>query len=264
MLGLVDISWPGSAIDAWTEASVPASSAWQPGALFAARLAPWLQQPFAALLWYQGEQDAMGKEAACYADKLQHWLFRCRRYAGWDFPLLLVQIAGFGKPGLPDLQHGFVQVRQAQQQFAASTPNCVLVSAADLGAVQDIHPPLKAELARRLALQLHAMMQADDSSTRSPLQAKLDQLTTAVAVLRLPDGVYWPLIQPIEGFFADCPPTGWQAVPARSTADQQQIEIILPPTATMLCYGMAAQPALTLYNADGLPLLPGIWPLQSS
>jgi hypothetical protein len=130
--------------------------------------------------------------------------------------------------------------------------------------VQDIHPPLKAELARRLALQLHAMMQADDSSTRSPLQAKLDQLTTAVAVLRLPDGVYWPLIQPIEGFFADCPATGWQVVPAKSSADQQQIEIDLPPTATMLCYGMAAQPELTLYNADGLPLLPGIWPLQSS
>ena len=264
MLGLVDISWPGSAIDAWTEASVPASSAWQPGALFAARLAPWLQQPFAALLWYQGEQDAMGKEAVCYADKLQHWLFSCRRYAGWDFPLLLVQIAGFGKPGLPDLQHGFVQVRQAQQQFAASTPNCVLVSAADLGAVQDIHPPLKAELARRLALQLHAMMQPDDSSTLLPLQAKLHQLTTAVAVLRLPDGVHWPLIQPIEGFFADCPATGWQAVPARYTADQQRIEITLPPAAQTLCYGMAAQPALTLYNADGLPLLPGIWPLQSS
>ena len=260
MLGLVDLSWPGSAIDAWTEAPVTAQSHWQPGALFATRLKPWLQQPFAAMLWYQGEQDAMGQAAAGYGNKLQTWLQRCRHAAGWDFPLLLVQIAGFGKPGLPDLQHGFVKVRQAQQQFAAGTPHCVLVSAADLGAVQDIHPPLKAELARRLVLQLDQLLQPEKTAT--PLQAQLQKVTAAVAVLRLPNGAQWPQTESIKGFFADCPPTGWQAVPARSSADQQQIEIDLPPTATMLCYGMAAQPELTLYNADGLPLWPGIWPLR--
>ncbi len=262
MLGLVDLSWPGSAIDAWTEAPVAACSAWQPGALFAAKLAPWLQQPFAAMVWYQGEQDAMGKAAARYGEQLQHWLRSCRRYAGWDFPLLLVQIAGFGKPGLPDLQHGFVQVRQAQQQFAARTPHCVLVSAADLGAAQDIHPPLKAELARRLALQLHVLMQTEDMTALLPLQAKLHEVTTSVAVLRLPDGVDWQQPEWIEGFFAECPPTGWQAVLARFRADQQYVEISLPPAATRLCYGMAALPTLSLYNTDGLPLCPGIWHLK--
>ena len=263
MLGLVDLSWPSSAIDAWTEAPVTASTAWQPGALFAARLAPWLQRPFAAMVWYQGEQDAMGKPAARYGEQLQHWLLSCRHYAGWDFPLLLVQIAGFGKPGLPDLQHGFVQVRQAQQQVAARTPHCVLVSAADLGAAQDIHPPLKAELARRLALQLHVLMQTENMTTLLQLQAKLHEVTTSVALLRLPDSVDWQQPDWIEGFFAECPPTGWHAVLARFRADQQYIEIDLPPAATRLCYGMAALPTLSLYNTDGLPLLPGIWQLKA-
>lgn len=262
MLGLVDLSWPGSAIDSWTEAPVATHRHWQAGALFAIRLKPWLQQPFTAMIWYQGEQDAMGKEAARYADKLQYWQLSCRRTAGWDFPLLLVQIAGFGKPGLPDLQHGFVLVRHAQQQVAAKTPNCVLVSAADLGASQDIHPPFKAELAQRLGRQVHALMSADHKTALLPLQAQLIQLTTDLAVLKLPDWVEWRWTETITGFFAECPHAGWQAVAARFSADQQHIEIRLPVNANRLCYGMAALPILSLYNTDGLPLWPGVWQLQ--
>jgi len=264
MCGLVDLSWPGSAIDAWLPSTNNTfEHAWQAGALFSTRLAPWLGQPFQSLVWYQGEQDAMGREAGLYADRLRGWFDSCRQLAGWEFPLLLVQIAGFGTASRPDLANGFVQVRQAQQQVAAITPHCVLVSAADLGAAQDIHPPLKAELARRLALQLHALMLEDDSSTMFPLQAKLHEVTRSVAILQLPKGVDWQQPEWIEGFFAECPSTGWQTVLARFRADQQYIEIDLPPAATRLCYGMAALPTLSLYNTDGLPLLPGIWQLKA-
>lgn len=262
MLGLVDLSWPSSAIDSWTEAPSAAHSHWQTGALFATRLNPWLQQPFTAMIWYQGEQDAMGKAAACYADKLQDWQLSCRRAAGWDFPLLLVQIAGFGKPGLPDLQHGFVLVRHAQQQVAANTPNCVLVSAADLGASQDIHPPFKAELARRLAVQIGSLIKAGNRTAQLPLHAELVQMTNSVAVLKLPTNVEWRWNAAIEGFFAECSLGDWHAVPARFSADQQHLEISLPPAATKLCYGMAALPQLTLYNTDGLPLWPGVWQVK--
>ena len=260
MLGLVDLSWPGSAIDAWTAASVPASSPWQPGALFAARLAPWLHQPFAALLWYQGEQDAMGKDAAHYGDKLQHWLHSCRRYAGWDFPLLLVQIAGFGRPGLPDLHHGFVQVRFAQQQCAAVTPNCTLVSAADLGDVQDIHPPLKAELARRLVLALAALL--SDQRAAGLWLATL-QHHSAGTFLQLPvqaGAARWQCrISPLTGFYCMNAKGHIREVQAELSADGQQILLQLPPETSLLLYGMSAQPQLSLYTAQGEPLLPQKW-----
>jgi len=265
MLGLVDLSWPGSAIDAWTEAPVVASSPWQPGALFAARLAPWLQQPFAALLWYQGEQDAMGKEAARYGDKLQHWLHSCRRYAGWDFPLLLVQIAGFGRPGLPDLQHGFVQVRLAQQQFAAVTPNCALVSAADLGDVQDIHPPLKAELARRLVLALAALLSGQ--RTAGLWLATLQQ-HSAATFLQLPlqaGAARWQSrMSPLPGFYCMNAKGRIREVQAALSADGQQILLQLPPETSMLLYGMSAQPQLSLYTAQGEPLLPQKWSVPAA
>lgn len=271
MLGLVDISWPGSAIDAWTQHADGASAtqAWQPGALFATRLKPWLQQPFAALIWYQGEQDAMGKNAARYTGKLQHWLYSCRQCAGWEFPLLIVQIAGFGRRGLPAPQQGFVQVRLAQQQVAASNPQCWLVSAVDLGAADDIHSPFKAELAHRLALCIRHQSNGLLLAQLLPPAALAQQHEV---VLQLPAGDWHSRpdgpsakATPIAGFYIDDGYDGWTAVPARFSADRRQLLFLLPAQipqqARQLVYGLMPMPALTLYTAEGLPLLPQCWQL---
>ncbi|WP_348728964.1 sialate O-acetylesterase [Rheinheimera texasensis] len=278
MLGLVELSWPGSAIDAWTKHvdGASASQAWQPGALFAARLRPWLQQPFSALVWYQGEQDAMGKDVARYAGKLQHWLHSCRQVACWEFPLLLVQIAGFGRGDLPAPQQGFVQVRLAQQQVAASNPHCMLVSAADLGAANDIHPPFKAELARRLALCMRhqsnglLLAQLQPNSLTSPRRELVLQLPTADWHSR-PESEPSEKDAPIAGFYTDDGNNGWIAVPARFSADRRQlllqlpepISTQLPQHARQLVYGLMPMPMLTLYTAEGLPLLPQRWQLKT-
>jgi sialate O-acetylesterase len=270
MLGLVDVSWPGSAIDAWTHHSdgPNARHAWQAGALFAGRLAPWLHQPFSALLWYQGEQDAMGKHAARYGERLQLWLQSCRHYAGWEFPLLLVQIAGFGQSKLPAPQQGFVQVRLAQQQIAASNRHCLLVSAADLGAGDAIHPPFKAELARRLVLsfchQINGLLLAQLLSSEINAQQRdvLLQLPAAQWHCR-PQNTSMLITEGaiVAGFYTDDVQHGWQAVPARFSAGQNQLRLRLPARARLLVYGLMPNPVLTLYTAEGLPLLPQSWPL---
>lgn len=278
MLGLVDISWPGSAIDAWTEHAdgYNATQAWQPGALFATRLRPWLLQPFSALVWYQGEQDAMGKESAHYATKLQHWLHSCRQCAGWELPLLLVQIAGFGRTGLPAPQQGFVQVRLAHQQVAAANPQCWLVSAADLGAADDIHPPFKAELARRLTLCLRDQINGLLLAQLLPPEAAAQQREV---VLQLPDAQWHSRPEseprekdtPIAGFYLDDGNNGWIAVPARFSPDRRQLRLLLPePISTQipqqarqLVYGLTPMPTLTVYTAEGLPLLPQRWQLET-
>lgn len=261
MLGLVDISWPGSAIDAWTEHAdgASASQAWQAGALFTARLKPWLQQPFTTLIWYQGEQDAMGKDSALYTGKLQHWLQSCRQCAGWEFPLLLVQIAGFGRGDLPAPQHGFVQVRQAQQDLAATAQHCALVSAADLGAVDDIHPPFKAELARRLACLLKTPMQH-----RGLLQAEVQRTAHGIG-LNLPvlvTGDYWQVRTSdgeVTGFYWQNSAGHWLPVKARLSQNCRQLQLQLPAQARRLGYGISEFPKLSLYTTQGVPLLPNIW-----
>lgn len=270
MLGLVDLSWPGSAIDAWTEHAegASASQAWQPGALFTARLKPWLQQPFSTLIWYQGEQDAMGKDSAHYAAKLQHWLRSCRQNAGWEFPLLFVQIAGFGRSGWPAPQQGFVQVRLAQQQVAAANPHCWLVSAADLGAADDIHPPFKAELARRLALCFRHQSNGLLLAQLLP-PGPVEQQRELVLQLPVADWHSRPSEKdaPIAGFYLDDGNNGWIEVPAKFSADRRQLKLSLPEPipqqAKQLVYGLTPMPALSLYTAEGLPLLPQRWQLKT-
>lgn len=48
-------------------------------------------------------------------------------------------------------------------------------------------------------------------------------------------------------------------VQAELSADGQQILLQLPPETSLLLYGMSAQPQLSLYTAQGEPLLPQKW-----
>ena len=285
--GLVDLSWPGSAMDAWsaTAAGAPAQHAWQAGALFSARLAPWLARPFNTLVWYQGEQDAMSRQADAYAGKLQAWITSCRQYAQWELPLILVQIAGFGASLPAKPKDGFVQVRQAQQQLAASTPNCALVCAADLGDATDIHPAHKAELARRLMLTWVALRSANAAAhAQAPakvglLEATLlrDDQTTGAYQLQLPDltdGDHWQNYPTTESAAASslrhaAPDSGFycltdtaQCLAVAVTCHANYLHMHLPQQARWLAYGMAPNPQLCWYTSEGLPLLPQIWQLD--
>jgi len=202
---------------------------------------------------------------------LQHWLCSCRQCAGWEFPLLIVQIAGFGRRGLPAPQQGFVQVRLAQQQVAASNPQCWLVSAVDLGAADDIHSPFKAELAHRLALCIRHQSNGLLLAQLLPPAASAQQHEV---VLQLPAGDWHSRpdgpsakATPIAGFYIEDGHDGWTAVPARFSADRRQLLLLLPAQipqqARQLVYGLMPMPALTLYTAEGLPLLPQCWQLET-
>lgn len=181
----LDISYPGSALAAWTPAAdaYPAqlqqtmqlqqpvqlqqpTQHWHAGALWQQRLLPALQLKPSALIWYQGEQDAMAKrvDADGYQQQLQQWLHAVRQhYAG---PIIAVQLAGFGAytvnnatPAITQMARaGFAAIRQAQllvfaQQHPA-TEQTQLVSAADLGHASNIHLGDKQQLGKRLAAAL--------------------------------------------------------------------------------------------------------------
>lgn len=173
----LDISYPGSALSAWTPAEATATAPahhWQAGALWQQSLLPALQLKPCALIWYQGEQDAMAKtvDAEGYQQQLQQWLNAVRQH--YDGPIIAVQLAGFGAyataSAKADSAHnaraGFAAIRQAQLLVFASPrladkitldtgkPITQLVSAADLGHASDIHLGDKQQLGQRLAAAL--------------------------------------------------------------------------------------------------------------
>lgn len=286
----LDISYPGSALSAWTptataEATPTAPTQhWQAGALWQQRLLPALQLKPCALIWYQGEQDAMAKtvDAEGYQQQLQQWLNAVRQH--YDGPIIAVQLAGFGAyatasakaDSAQNARAGFAAIRQAQLVVFASPqaadqitldtrkPITQLVSAADLGHASDIHLGDKQQLGKRIA----AALQQKAPLTAATLDWDLWQLVfphgdwqagrlTAAGTLIL--STEQNAVIPLLGWLQDGTMLALRAVvvetaAATSAADPPTLrwQIGMPPGInashiTAIAYGWANQPDLSWY-----------------
>ena len=127
--------------------------------------------------WYQGESD-VGLPG--YDRRMAALM------AGWRgqfrdprLPFLIVSLANFGESYTAPRPSGWAELRDEQRLAAGRDPDAALVVAMDLGERQDIHPPNKQELARRLARAARA------SAYRSGRPAG----PGIARALRAPDGV---------------------------------------------------------------------------
>ena len=172
-IGIVDSSWGGTNIDAWTPragyanhpelkdvADFPVTNRFeksmsvgpiyganqQPTVLWNGMVSAWTPFAIRGMIWYQGCNNA--GEPRRYAQKM-HAL-----YDGWaqefensDLKLYFVQLAPF--------RQNFHGLRLAQAQFAAEEKNAAMAVVCDAGNWDDIHPNDKEIVAKRLAL--HAL-----------------------------------------------------------------------------------------------------------
>ena len=172
-VGMVDSSWGGTNIDAWTPrcgydnhpelkdvAEFPVTDQWnndmrrgpvsgpnqQPTALWNGMVAAWAPFTNKGFIWYQGCHN--NGEASRYCDKM-HAL-----YDGWskafenpDLKLYFVELAPFSC--------SWFNLQLNQAQFEAEEKNAAMAVTCDIGNNHDIHPNDKESVARRLAL--HAL-----------------------------------------------------------------------------------------------------------
>ena len=175
-VGIVDSSWGGTNIDAWTprcgydgcdesirataEYPVVAKDKWndsmkkgpigsveqQPTVLFNGMVDSWAPMAMRGFIWYQGCHNS--SEHHLYAAKMKAlrdgW---AKRFANPGLKIYFVQLAPWTKnwPGLV----------AAQTAYAESEPNAALAVTADVGNFDDIHPNRKEIVAKRLAV--HAL-----------------------------------------------------------------------------------------------------------
>lgn len=138
-VGLMNISWGGSPIEAWI-AGEKAS-----GGMYNGMIAP--VKPFAirGALWYQGESN-VGNGLA-YAGKMKDLIEGWRKLWGYEFPFYFVQIApfaGYGPGMLPPLWEAQVE--------SLKLPNTGMAVVTDLvDNIKDIHPQNKIDVGDRLA-----------------------------------------------------------------------------------------------------------------
>ena len=172
-IGIVDSSWGGTNIDAWTPrtgydghpeltdvADYRLRAKWhksmkkwtinaihqQPTALWNGMVAAWAPMAMRGFIWYQGCHN--NPEAQQYCAKM-HAL-----YDGWSkefrnpgLKLYFVQLAPW--------KTSWFNLQMAQAKFAAEEPNAAIAVTCDVGNSWDIHPNNKGVVARRLAL--HAL-----------------------------------------------------------------------------------------------------------
>lgn len=172
-IGIVDSSWGGTNIDAWTPRSGyeghpelkdvadyrlrekwhKSMKKWtisaihqQPTALWNGMVAAWSPMAMRGFIWYQGCHN--NPEAPQYCAKM-HAL-----YDGWSkefrnpgLKLYFVQLAPW--------KTSWFNLQMAQAKFAAEEPNAAIAVTCDVGNSWDIHPNNKGIVARRLAL--HAL-----------------------------------------------------------------------------------------------------------
>lgn len=187
-IGLVHVSWGGSAIEAWTSlealrglpsaaryleayekyrVELAAGSAAQaegesgvpdprhrPAHLFHGMIHPLLDLSFRGAIWYQGESNATADRGDEYREFLPAMIRDWRaRFRNGEFPFLIVQLPNFA-PG--DDYWRYPVVRDSQLDTARSMKNVGLAVTVDLGDDVDIHPKNKPDVGRRLSrLALH-------------------------------------------------------------------------------------------------------------
>ena len=174
-IGIVDASWGGTNIDAWTPRSAyedcdpalrptadypvradfdrtrdgrgPISGPMQqPTVLWNGMVAAFAPMAMRGFIWYQGCHN--GNEGDLYRLKM-HALYRgwSREFENPDLRIYFVQLAPW--------QSNWNGLCAAQSKFAAEERNAELAVTADVGNFDDIHPNRKETVAKRLAV--HAL-----------------------------------------------------------------------------------------------------------
>lgn len=140
----------------------------RPSGYYYARVAPFAGLPVRAVVWYQGESDAVDAvgdiERQAHGHHLtaliEDWRSAWRRP---ELPFLIVQLPSFGSD-----QHDFVTIRRGQQEAAKASPGTGLVVTIDTGDIENIHPFDKEPVGQRLAAMLAKLIRKEDWVVQGP------------------------------------------------------------------------------------------------
>lgn len=124
------------------------------GTLYDYALSQVIPFSLSGVVWYQGESDTTPEEAAVYERELQLMIQAWREdFANPALPFVVIQIADFSFRD----DEAWKMVQEAQNAVQHSTPYVTTVICRDVCEKDDIHPPTKGKLAKRVAAVLAAL-----------------------------------------------------------------------------------------------------------
>ncbi len=284
-IGLIESAWGGTPAESWTarawlesdpdltpmlaripppgqtvkadDPSKPAWDSWTPTGLFNGMIAPIARYSIAGAIWYQGESNA---SRAYQYRKLFPAMIRCWREA-WgqgDFPFLWVQLANFMKRQPEPGDSAWAELREAQT-MTLSLPKTGQAIAIDIGEADDIHPRNKQDVGIRLCLLAQNIHYGDrDVVASGPTYKSMSVNGSKVTLtftnvgggLMSKDGL------PLSGFAVAGPDRKFHRAQARISRSTVIVSSDAVENPVAVRYGWADNPAVSLYNAAGLPAGP--------
>lgn len=273
-VGIITDDWGGSAIEAWIpreafekelsgefdlsfldkEVLDPKDNK-SPSVLYNGMVAPLVPFSFKGMLWYQGEANR-GRHAQYV--RLQTTYVKTMRelFHNPDAPFYFVQIAPFSYGNPRGFKSGYFF--ESQQKTLALIPHSGMAPTVDLGNCFFIHPPRKLEVGNRLAyLALVNDYGLKGINPVAPAYRSVEFKGAEAIITVKADGPgLLPAKVPVGGFEV----AGEDRVfyPATATAYKDVVtvtcEAVPAPVAVRYCFRNWCEG--TLWNSDGIPLLP--------
>ena len=225
--------------------------------LYNGMIAPIGRYGLRGVLWYQGESNTT--EAAGYRALLQEFRSDWRARFDANLPLLIVQLAGYGKPNTAPSESGSASLREAQRLAAMEDANTGLAITIDIGDRYDIHPPNKQEVGRRLARAARQVVYGEKLPASGPVprSAKRQGETIVVSFGDVSNKlVAYGADGPIGFELCGAAPGSCRYARAEIRGHEVILRAPLATPATRVRYGWADSPVVTLFDGADLPAGP--------
>lgn len=119
-----------------------------------------------AALWYQGESNTGAADQ--YQARLATLMADWRRQFGDGLAFLVVQLPNFGPAPATPVASGWADLREAQRRAVEADDNAGLVVTIDVGDRDELHPPNKQAVGRRLARVAMKLIYGSDRHAFGP------------------------------------------------------------------------------------------------
>ncbi|WOI54792.1 sialate O-acetylesterase [Parvularcula sp. LCG005] len=223
--------------------------------LYNGMIAPLAPYTLNGVLWYQGESNV--NNASEYADLMKQWIADWRdTFRADDLPFFFVQLADFGPVAKNEpTESAWAELRQAQNEVAASDEWVGMAVTHDIGDRYDIHPTQKRVVAERLALIAKKMLLGQDLQASGPMPVSATLADGKVVV----DFTEGPLAT--YGFnkaigFEVCAENNCQYTDATVSVDGVVLDVPTDVTPDKIRFCWADSPVCNLYNDADLPTAP--------
>lgn len=228
-----------------------------PAVLYNANIAPLTPLRIKGVIWYQGESnvDRAYEYRSLFPALIKDWR---KQWGLPDMPFLFVQLANYMEESSVPQDNNWAELREAQA-MALELPHTGMATAIDLGEADDIHPKNKQDVGKRLGMAAMAVAYSQPTISSGPI-FKAMNIEKNKAVITFDHVGGGLLTKDKFGYVRGFQIAGkdkkfyWAKAHIQEGAVEVWSENVPEPIAVR--YAWSNNPAVDLYNKEGLPAIP--------